>query len=476
MNVFAFIALSALLFALGGCDFFSGASSKKDKEVENAYMEYRKAMRSGDVNALKGLVVKEKASSLEAEGAAQALALAGAMTPAEVTVTDTAVEGNAATLTASAGGGLTGTVHLLKEDGRWKLYDESWEMKIGDAGIEAAKPVKLKGGDEAPSFEPVGREYLSPGAFFGASAAGLFLADENKPPAQRLTLKGHEDAVTKLLYSPDGRFLISAGYGDFTIRMWDARDGRGIMTVKLESRPLGMDISPDGKILVLSDVSGAVIFMPVDENGLGEPAIVAEGIGNGSNVAVSPNGRLFATASFDKIITIGDMNERVLIRKINTPEPMRSVAFSPSGQLLAASSAKNKFTLWDIGKGEGRTYTVSNVDPASDVGSIAFSPDGKYLATGHMDSSTTIWDVEKQKEMHNFYVSNSSTWVVRFSPDSKVLATGQQDRFIYLRDSKTSKIVGLLSGHKGAPRCLAFSPDGMTLASGAEDGNIIIWR
>ena len=134
------LSIVILVCSMGssGCDSITNLFSgfKRNAEVEKAYLDYRSAMIAGDIQALKNLVVKQKAQELNAPEADQMLALARAMYPASAKVTGIAVQGDAATLTASApveGGTMEGTVHLLKEDSVWKVYDEKWEMKIGMA-------------------------------------------------------------------------------------------------------------------------------------------------------------------------------------------------------------------------------------------------------------------------------------------------------------------------------------------------------
>lgn len=131
---FLVILLIAILFSTG-CEKITGLfSSGPDPELVAAYNTYRAAMLKGDMAALRNLVVKQKAQELDAPGAEQMLALARSMYPANATVTASAVQGEAATLSASAnteGGTINGVIHLLKENGAWKIYDEKWEMKIG---------------------------------------------------------------------------------------------------------------------------------------------------------------------------------------------------------------------------------------------------------------------------------------------------------------------------------------------------------
>jgi hypothetical protein len=133
-QLFLISALSAVLIVTGGCDFISNIFSKSDKAVENTYIEYRRAFMAGDIETLKKLISKDKAYELEDKQASAKLELARALYPTDITITGIYIEGNAAILTASADGHdgkMQGTIHLLKEDGRWKVYEENWETKIG---------------------------------------------------------------------------------------------------------------------------------------------------------------------------------------------------------------------------------------------------------------------------------------------------------------------------------------------------------
>ncbi len=62
----------------------------------------------------------------------------------------------------------------------------------------------------------------------------------------RLTYKGHSEVAFPLTWSPDGKYIISAG-GDGTNQMWEAMTGKRIHTFEGASGAVAW--SPDGKYI-----------------------------------------------------------------------------------------------------------------------------------------------------------------------------------------------------------------------------------
>jgi WD40 repeat protein len=156
---------------------------------------------------------------------------------------------------------------------------------------------------------------------------------------------------------------------------------------------------------------------------------------------------------------------------------VRSVAFSPDGQMLASGSADGTIVLWDVMARQPLGQPL--VGHMAEVWSVAFSPDGQTLASGGADGTIVLWnDVATGQPTgrpltgHDFDVFS-----VAFSPDSQTLASGSRDLTIMLWNVETGQPIGHpLTGHAATVRSLAFSPDGQTLASGDTDGAIILWN
>jgi dipeptidyl aminopeptidase/acylaminoacyl peptidase len=125
------------------------------------------------------------------------------------------------------------------------------------------------------------------------------------------TLAGHQQAVVGLAYSPDGR-LIATGSDDSTVRIWRAADGALLRTLPNGNHAYKVAFSPDGRWLVsagrarsgigtlLHDITGlggeneVIRFWRVDDGALVAALPLGE---DTSSIALSPDGRWLAVSA-----------------------------------------------------------------------------------------------------------------------------------------------------------------------------------
>jgi WD40 repeat protein len=304
------------------------------------------------------------------------------------------------------------------------------------------------------------------------------------------TLTGHDHWVLSVAYSPDGKYIASAGgdglhQGPFEIRVWDARTGQVVHRLwGHRSRVTGVTFSPDGKHL--ASVGRVVKIWDVTS---GKVISTAAGA---YCVAFSPVGRLLAAVKKrnpdrwerDKVI-VWDWAAGKEVRAINGIDGrITSLAFSPDGKRLAAGGRLN----WAGGAltpfaGVGPSVRIWEVDTGKElrilqhpggVSAVAFNRDGTRLASAG-GKNVKVWDTKTGREVlslggHSWIVSS-----VAYSRDGKRLASGSTDETVRVWDATTGKELVVLKGHTHGVTAVAFSPDGRRLVSAAGDKTVKVW-
>lgn len=352
------------------------------------------------------------------------------------------------------------------------------------AGAKAGGP--MAGGKPAPSLMAVDAAFLAPLPPPPPLPAGSPAPPGPKPflgpngAEAFVTVQAHEDSIRRVAFTPDGRFIVTASWGDNHLKVWHAGDGSAASGQKHSHRLCDAVITRDGFSVITTDAYQHLVFWPLGADGqLGQGAGIKADFGQPS-LALSPNGKLLATASYDKKLTLWDVAQKTKLQEHELPEPLRYVTFSPDGSVLVAGTTTNTFYYWQLADGAGKTFTVPRVPPTTETWNVAFSPDGKWFSTAHQDSYLWSWQAPEMKESH-FYNNAplASVMHTAFSPDSQLLAAAFGDGNVYLYGPEAAlppKAVLPGFAKEKPAKCIAFSPDGKTLAAGGEDGKLILYR
>jgi WD40 repeat protein len=344
-----------------------------------------------------------------------------------------------------------------------------------------------------PTLEVLNRDWLLPG------------------DSSRLVVEsgGHVAIIRELLFTADGRELISVG-DDKTIRVWSVSSDGQRATLARTIRGQNGE-GREGMIaaaaLAPPDTAGHQRWLAVGGYLPGAPrdryAIRLHDYASGEiagllyghtdavlALAFSPTGRWLASAGKDHTLRVweltswqGDSLARAPLVYTAHTDHIYDLAWSAPGHRLASASYDGTVGLWNTEDLAQNALTlIARLQGHDDqVLTVAFHPDGTALASGSKDRTIRTWRAADGKSLGVFAKAKHKVAALAFSPDGGLLLSGnysppQPDR-LTLFAYPTGKEHRVFTGHHNVVMATAFHPSGQWVASGGgEQKEILLWQ
>ncbi|VFN04377.1 MAG: WD40 repeat [Candidatus Kentron sp. G] len=322
---------------------------------------------------------------------------------------------------------------------------------------------------------------------------------EAAPGLPRLVIEtgGHQALINDVLFTPDGRQLISVS-NDKTIRVWDVARGelvrtlRGEMGEGPEGKLFAGALSPDGRWLAVggwlhnSCATHACLRLIALQGPADAPLRLLKGHSNVIlALAFSPDGSRLLSGSFDNTARLWDIeSDKPLAVLRGHTDDIYAVAFSPDGERLVTGSNDHTLRLW-AAPGNGRTGAELLAELTGHTDKVrvaAFTPDGRYLLSGSWDKTLRLWDGRDGEFIKELATQNRGVESLSIAPDGKSVLTGSGEtgsggfiNHVFAIPSGEERL--RFDRHKNVVIATAISPDGkLATTGGGSDNEIILWE
>ncbi|MGL5058574.1 MAG: AAA-like domain-containing protein [Microcoleus sp.] len=245
---------------------------------------------------------------------------------------------------------------------------------------------------------------------------------------RKITWKAHTGAVTSVSFSPDRKFLATAGVDD-RIKIWNL-SGQKIAEWKALQQSVNMlSFSPNGKYLATAGKNGTIKLWSRSGNKISEFKVIQ---GSVNSISFSPEGKYLAAAGIDSNATIWRLSQ--VAEKISSRAALpghnglvRSVNFSPTGNFLTTLDGKSTVRVWNSSGSLEKTLPMQVI-------AIGFSPDRQQQKFATVTSNGTIglWNLSAKNLVNEFQTLHLDAKSISFSPDGSRLATVGIDKTVRL--------------------------------------------
>ncbi|MFK8035021.1 MAG: c-type cytochrome [Hyphomicrobiales bacterium] len=282
-------------------------------------------------------------------------------------------------------------------------------------------------------------------------------------------LEGHGGPVMGLAVDSTGEARLSASF-DYSIGFWPAGASEAIWLEGHQAAANSVAFLGPDKAVSGGDDYSLIIW---DLNS-GRALQRLEGHkGKVLSVKVSPDGKLIASAAWDRRAGIWDAASGKLLHWMDGHRgSVNDVAFSTDGTLLYSASHDGTVRSWSAETGAQKRVEVKH---GFGVNRVLVNVAKGWLAYGALDGGTRVIELSSGKEIADVTLDRRPILSLALNRDATKLAVGDGDGYIMVLDTSDWSVARDFKAVKAGPVwALAYDANDRLL-SGGLDSSVMVW-
>ena len=283
--------------------------------------------------------------------------------------------------------------------------------------------------------------------------------------------KAHNDSVSAVSFSPDGRRLVSSAETQLCEMEFANDQLIELDRITAEANVEAIAFAPDARCLAWADTAGRITCR---DQRSGEQWNIQALPGNVSSLAFHPEGgRLFygggdVGSDVEAEIGVLDLTTRKIERRLyGHSSAVLDLLVWSGGRALVSSGHDSTIRLWSLDVMDG-TFDLPFWERL--IEHVAFSPDGGRIYTASRDADSVAIRQLALGEPVTYYQHERGIVGIALSPDGRLLVACDRAGICHLWDTERHQAVGSIATSETLPRSMRVSAGGRLLAILAYNG------